>query len=74
MAAPDLSEREAAFAEVLGKAIIHVWADLSQAVQEKLFEQAVVAGHCSERDESLREELARFLHNHHSRTTHAQER
>jgi hypothetical protein len=32
-----------------------------------LFEHAVVLGHQGERDESLREQLAKFLHDHHSR-------
>jgi hypothetical protein len=31
-----------------------------------------VAGHQSERDESLREELAKYLHDHHERTLTAQ--
>jgi hypothetical protein len=33
-----------------------------------LFERAVVLGHKGERDESLREQLAKFLHDHHART------
>jgi hypothetical protein len=33
---------------------------------------AVVAGHQSERDESLRENLAKYLHDHHERTVFAQ--
>jgi hypothetical protein len=33
-----------------------------------LFERAVVLGHKGERDESLREQLAKFLHDHHPRT------
>jgi glucose-6-phosphate-specific signal transduction histidine kinase len=56
------------FAQALGKAVVHVWAELPQEIQEKLFEHAVVAGHQSERDESLREELAKYLHDHHQRT------
>ena len=52
----------------LGKAVTHVWAELPMPIQEKLFEHAVVAGHRSERDESLREQLAKFLHDHHART------
>ncbi len=63
--------REQAFREALGSAVVELWSDIPQAFQEKLFEHAVVAGHHSERDESLREELARFLHEHHARTTHA---
>lgn len=60
--------REPAFREALGSAVIELWAELPRPLQEKLFEHAVVAGHHSERDESLREELARFLHERHART------
>jgi hypothetical protein len=56
------------FAPLLGQAAIHLWAELPAEVQEKLFEHAVVIGHQGERDESLREQLARFLHDHHPRT------
>jgi hypothetical protein len=54
---------------VLGAAVISRWAELPQAIQEKLFEAAIVLGHQTERDESLREQLAKFLHDHHKRTT-----
>jgi hypothetical protein len=60
------------FAEALGLAAIDIWSDLPQDVQQCLFERAVVCGHKSERDESLREQLAQFLHNHHERTTSAE--
>ena len=56
------------FARVLGCAAIEIWGGLPQAVQEQLFERAVVLGHQTERDEMLREQLAKFLHDHHSRT------
>jgi len=56
------------FMLALGKAVTHVWAELPMPIQEKLFEHAVVAGHRSERDENLREQLAKFLHDHHPRT------
>jgi hypothetical protein len=59
---------EARFAPLLGKAVIHLWAELPRAVQENLFEHAVVIGHNGERDESLREQLAKFLHDRHKRT------
>jgi hypothetical protein len=58
------------FCRVLGSAALALWADLPQAVQELLFERAVLLGHQSERDEMLREQLAKFLHDHHTRTTH----
>jgi hypothetical protein len=52
----------------LGRAVVEAWGDLPRDVQETIFEAAVVAGHRSERDESLREQLAEFLHRHHPRT------
>ncbi len=58
------------FAQALGKAVIATWSDLAQADQERIFECAVVMGHQGERDEMLREQLAKFLHDHHERTAH----
>jgi hypothetical protein len=60
------------FVLALGNAVTHVWAELPMPIQEKLFEHAVVAGHRSERDESLREQLAKFLHDRHARTLAAE--
>ena len=62
------SERENRFVPLLGSAALHLWAELPQEVQRTLFEHAVVIGHRSERDESLREELAQFLHDRHMRS------
>ncbi|MGD0333883.1 MAG: hypothetical protein ABSA90_11590 [Xanthobacteraceae bacterium] len=56
---------------VLGTAAADLWSDLPQELQQSLFERAVVLGHKSERDESLREQLAKFLHDHHARTQRA---
>jgi hypothetical protein len=56
------------FAHVLGCALIEGWSGPPQAIQERLFERAVVLGHQAESDEMLREQLAKFLHDHHSRT------
>ncbi len=56
------------FARVLGAAAISLWGDLPQPIQEQLFERAVLLGHRDERDEMLRERLAKFLHDHHKRT------
>jgi hypothetical protein len=56
------------FVEALGLAALDLWSELPQEVQHSLFEQAVVRGHKTERDESLREQLAQFLHDHHERT------
>jgi hypothetical protein len=53
---------------VLGAAAADLWSDLPPDLQHALFERAVVLGHLSERDESLREQLAKFLHDHHQRT------
>ncbi len=50
------------------QAVIKAWGELPQDVQQRLFEDAVVAGHHTERDESLREQLAVFLHDRHPRT------
>lgn len=60
------------FAPLLGTAAIHVWAELPADIQQKLFEHAVVIGHRGEPDESLREQLAKFLHDSHARTQRAQ--
>jgi hypothetical protein len=56
------------FARVLGAAAIALWGDLPQPIQEQMFERAVLLGHRGERDEMLREQLAKFLHDHHKRT------
>ena len=61
-------DNEGRFAPLLGQAAIHLWADLPRDTQERLFEHAVVIGHKGERDESLREQLAKFLHDRHKRT------
>jgi hypothetical protein len=61
-------DNEGRFAPLLGQAAIHLWADLPREVQETLFDHAVVIGHKSERDEALREQLAKFLHERHKRT------
>jgi hypothetical protein len=53
---------------VLGAATAELWGELPQELQQTLFERAVVLGHKGERDESLREQLAKFLHEHNTRT------
>ncbi len=63
-----LNVDENRFALALGQAVIGAWAQLPQEVQETIFELAVRAGHHDERDESLREQLAVFLHDRHPRT------
>jgi hypothetical protein len=53
---------------VLGAAAADLWSRLPAELQQSLFERAVVLGHKGERDESLREQLAKFLHDRHQRT------
>jgi hypothetical protein len=53
---------------VLGAAAADLWSALPPELQHTLFERAVVLGHQREQDESLREQLAKFLHDHHVRT------
>ena len=63
-----INESRARFVRVLGEAAIDIWSELPQELQHDLFERAVRLGHKTERDESLREQLAQFLHDHHERT------
>ena len=67
-----MPEQNDRFTPLLGAAALHLWAELPQTIQEKLFEHAVVIGHRGERDESLREQLAKFLHDRHARTQQAE--
>jgi hypothetical protein len=55
---------------ILGTAAADLWSDLPQELQQTLFERAVALGRNGERDETLREHLAKFLHEHHTRTRH----
>lgn len=61
-------ENTARYFLALGAAAADLWSDLPVELQQTLFERAVLLGHQSERDESLREQLAKFLHDHHDRT------
>lgn len=56
--------------EALGTAVIQLWSDLPREIQEKVFETAVALGHRREQDENLREQMAKYLHDHHDRTAH----
>jgi hypothetical protein len=47
----------------LGEAVIRIWSNLPQDVQNHLFQEAVMS-----RGESIRSQLAVFLHDKHSRT------
>ena len=46
---------------VLGAAAADLWSGLPPDLQHILFERAVLLGHQREQDESLREQLAKFL-------------
>jgi len=61
----DLPQR---FHQVMGMATVDLWSKLPRDIQEHLFERAVELGHRTEQDESLREQLAHFLHGQHTRT------
>jgi hypothetical protein len=63
-----LREADDRFALALGNAVIAGWAQLAREDQERLFELAVSAGRVGGRNEVLREDLAKFLHDHHERT------
>jgi hypothetical protein len=47
----------------LGEAVVRIWGGLPPDIQQHLFEEAVTA-----QGESLRPQLALFLHEHHPRT------
>jgi hypothetical protein len=63
-----VNDSAARYFRALGAATAEMWSELPQELQHTLFEHAVVLGHKSERDESLREQLAKFLHDTNSRT------
>jgi hypothetical protein len=68
MPSPNAHENAARYFLALGAAAAELWSDLPAELQQTLFERAVLLGHQSERDESLREQLAKFLHDRHDRT------
>ena len=65
---PNADENAARYFLALGAAAADLWSHLPHELQQTLFERAVLLGHQTERDESLREQLAKFLHDHHERT------
>ena len=67
-----MSDQNERLTSLLGAAALHLWAELPRAIQEKLFDHALVIGHRGERDEGLREQLAKFLHDRHARTQQAE--
>ncbi len=48
----------------LGEAVIRIWSNLPQGVQNHLFQEAVTS-----QGESIRSQLAVFLHDKHARTS-----
>ena len=48
----------------LGEAVIRIWSNLPQEVQNHLFQEAVTS-----QGEAIRSQLAVFLHDKHSRTS-----
>src|ERR1700709_555842 len=64
---PHYQAMDKRFQSALGQAVTDSWGELPQEIQHLLFERAVVAGHQGEPDESLREQLAVFLHDIHHR-------
>jgi hypothetical protein len=48
----------------LGQAVIRIWSNLPQEVQDHLFKEAV-----SSQGETIRSQLAVFLHDKHTRTS-----
>jgi hypothetical protein len=63
-----INDVAARYLMVLGAAAADLWSELPQGLQHAVFERAVALGHQDERDESLREQLAKYLHDHHART------
>jgi len=63
-----LNDFAARYLLVLGTAAADLWSEFPQDLQHRLFERAVLLGHRSEQDESLREQLAKYLHEQHPRT------
>jgi hypothetical protein len=61
------------FGTLLGAAVIDLWGELPQDVQQALFEAAVAAGSSQLPKELMREHLAVFLHERHPRTEAAGE-
>jgi hypothetical protein len=56
------------FSRALGEAVVRMWGNLPNALQSRLFEEAVTA-----HDSGLRPQLAVFLHGKHPRTAAARQ-
>jgi hypothetical protein len=64
----DVGVTKELLSRALGEAVVRIWSQLPQEVQERLFEEAVTS-----RGESIRHELAVLLHDRHPRTSDAPE-
>jgi hypothetical protein len=60
------SETDKVLFAALGEAVAKVWSDLPQTVQQNIFDQAATS-----QGETVKHDLAIFLHEKHSRTTDA---
>jgi hypothetical protein len=60
-AIPDDNRKQ--FSRALGEAVVKIWGELPQEIQQRLFEAAVQM-----QGEGIRPQLAEFLHDHHPRT------
>jgi hypothetical protein len=58
-----LSEEEERILRCLGAAVLLQWNDLPTPIQRQIFERAVAMGEARHTGE-LKEQIARFLHNH----------
>jgi hypothetical protein len=52
------------FERLLGRAALALWSDFPRDVQENLFETAVAG------EDTMRNHLAQYLHDHHPKTAH----
>ena len=59
-----MSQNTLRFAQVIGDGALRLWPDLPRDIQERLFEESVGG------DETLRHQLALYLHDQHPRTVH----
>ena len=61
-----IPQTEEQFSRALGEAVIKIWGHLPNALQSRLFQEAV-----ARRDVRMRPRLAAFLHGNHPRTAAA---
>lgn len=59
-----MNDHVSGFEHIVGRAALTLWPDIPRDLQERLFEDATGD------DETLRQQLANYLHDHHPRTAH----